>query len=70
MGDRQGPSSNHDQVGAGLGVPKAHPHYPDWRKGRLYPDSRKNHQDKAKLKLIFLLTGDKTEVLDQTLYSN
>ena len=26
MCDRQGPSSNHDQVGAGLGAPKAHPH--------------------------------------------
>jgi len=40
MDDRKGPSSNHDQVLAGIGVPKARPHSfliggrilgPDWR---------------------------------------
>ena len=66
MGDRQDPSSNHDQVGAALGVPKTHLHsigLSDWRKGHAILIGGKTvhpHQN---------LTGDKTEVQTWTKHS-
>ena len=60
--DRQGLSSNHDQVWEGLLHLRPTPSYPDWRRGTTSPDWTKNCQDTPKLKRPFLLTGDKAEV--------
>ena len=69
MCDRKGPSSNHNQAGA-LGVPKAHPYsILIGEKAHSLLIGGKNCQDTAKVRLLFLLTGDKTEVQTWTKHS-
>ena len=69
MGDKQGPSSNHDQVGAGLGVPKAHPNS-ILIGGRAYSIliGGKTVHPPQRLKL-FLLTSGKTQLQEWTKHS-
>ena len=56
MDDRKGPSSNHDQVWAGVGVPKTHPHFYMIGGRILCPDLRKNCQDTVGLGLRYTIT--------------
>ena len=58
-----GPSSNHDQAEAGLVAPKAHPHFIlIGGKAHSILIGGKTVRIHQKLKLLFHLTGDKTEV--------